>query len=317
MKKPLLIICDDMDEAALRILLMNVDNGHLKVCVVRAPGFGSQKIERINDIAIVTGGQAVFKDKLNNLKQISELDPKDYLGIAGNVIVRKNEFSVIDGKGNLEDIEKHKTWIKSQIELEDDPHLKDQNAERLAKMTTGVALIYVGADSEIAAKEKKDRVDDALQAVKAAEEQGFVRGGGLALFQIGHENYIKEDLSFFEELLIDLKLKKEVRHSNYILGQQVFYRSLFYPMSQILVNAEMEHEIKDIDAFVRKSDWFTKGIDVFEGGYIDYLRSGIIDPTKVSISAIRNAVSICGTLITMSGVIYMESERQAQNPFQL
>ncbi len=293
-KRPILIVCEDMEEYALRMLIMNIDNGHLKACVVKAPGFGSQKSERLTDIAVMTGGKAVLKDKMTSLKNLSQQKPESYLGVAGTAIVRKNEFTIVDGKGDIEKIEEHKAWVREQIELEKqdggDAYMMDKHAERLAKMTSGVALIYVGADSTIEATERKHRVDDSIQALKAAEDGGFVRGGGLTLYAISQMGEIagKDDFA---------------------LGAQVFFASLKEPMTQILINAEKENELEDVDAFIANTEKFTKGVDLFNEGFIDYLEKGVIDPTKVSVSAIKNAVSICSTLITMGGVIYSKEPK--------
>jgi len=310
----LLIICEDMDEMALRFMLMNITNGNLNACVVKAPGFGSQKQQRLNDIAAMTGGMSLLKDKVVSLREMQEQDPEKYLGKASSVVVGKNEFSIVDGMGDPEKIEAYKKQVIAQIENEDDPFLKDKHAERLAKMTKGVALIFVGADSEIAAKEKRDRVDDALMAVKAAEQEGFIAGGGLPLFSIGY--FMSPDISFSGGIYGYIKKLFTGRQENdFNLGRQVFYDSIKAPMYQILENAEYLGKVDDDRKFYKNSENFTKGIDLFSGNFIDYIENGIIDPAKVTISAVTNAVSICSTLITISGVITIEEEKIKQGLF--
>ena len=292
--RPLLIICDEIDESALRYLIINTTNGSVRACLVKAPGFGSQKQERLNDICVMTGGKSLLKDKLPSMKDLADKDPEQYLGIAETVIVKRNEFSIIGGKGDKEVIDKHRSRVKAQIEEEDDPYLKDKHAERLAKMTKGVAMIYVGDHSDMAAKEKRDRVEDALKAAKAAEESGYIMGGGIPLYEIGFKNINKNP---------DVSKSKD-----YELGQIVFWKSICKPFLQILENAEM---LKDFDAdkFEASSLNFTLGYDLYTGELIDYMEQGIVDPTKVTVSAVKNAVSICSTLITIGGAIYMIPEQ--------
>ena len=291
--RPLLILCDDIDQEALRYALYNASNGSLSLCICKSPGFGSQQQHRLKDIAIMTGGKAILNKNFPALQDIQTLDPKSYLGRCETAEARQHEFSIIGGKGDKEKIEAHKELVKTQIKQEEDPYLKEKNKDRLAKLTTGVAIIYVGAGSEFAAKEKFDRTEDALRAVKSTEEYGYIQGGGIVLDYFGTRRL---------EQLYAMKNRQEVdfQMDDMLVGKQVLYLACTSIKNQILENAFIKEKHKAS---------LTEGVDVLRGGgTINYLDEGIIDPTKVVLSSLSNAVSICSTLITMGGTIHMTPE---------
>ena len=274
--KPLVIICEDMDGEALATLIVNNLRGVLKTCAVKAPGFGDRRKAMLEDIAILTGGQVITED-LGLKLETTELSQ---LGQAKSVKIDKDNTTIVDGAGNAKEIKERVGQIKHQIEEATSEYDKEKLKERLAKISGGVAVINIGAVTEVEMKEKKHRVEDALSATRAALEEGIVAGGGLALIQVA-ECLEKADTS---ELSDDAKV-----------GFKIVKRALEEPIRQIAENAGLDgaviadkakHEKKGIGFDAAKMEWK------------DMVAAGIIDPAKVTRSALQNAASVASLLLT-------------------
>ena len=285
--KSLLIIAEDVEGEALGTLVVNRIRGSLKVAAVKAPGFGDKRKEMLEDIAILTGGQVISEERGMSL----ETTTMDMLGSAEKIEISKDTTTVINGKGSSKDIKSRVQQIKTQIKSSTSDYETEKMQERLAKLSGGVAVLYVGAPTEVEMKEKKDRVDDALAATRAAVEEGIVPGGGVALVRS-----------------IDSLDKLKGENEDETTGIAIVKRSVEEPLRQIVANAGGEGAVIVQNVRDGKDDF---GYNARTGVFENLYKAGVIDPTKVTRIAIENAASIASMLLTTECVITDQPEAES------
>ena len=294
--KPLLIVAEEIGEEALAVLIVNKMRGIVQVCAVKAPDFGDRRTLLLEDMAILTGGEVVSKNKGHKLDKLTGDALSTMLGRARIVTVTKEDTTIVDGKGQSENIAKRAEEIKEQIEKAVSFYEKEKLQERLGKLIGGVAIINVGGNSDIEIKEKKDRLEDSLLATKAALADGIVVGGGMALYMASERVEVATD------------------NANERLGEAIVREACKEPFIRILSNVGIDNwyavvlQIEDMSKDLKMPTYDAKSLKV-----VDALDAGILDPTKVVTTALKNSSSVAGTVLTTESVIYSEKEKGEVN----
>ncbi|MCP5322676.1 MAG: chaperonin GroEL [Candidatus Paracaedibacteraceae bacterium] len=286
--RSLLIIAEEVEGEALAALVLNKLRGGLRVAAVKAPGFGDRRKAMLEDIATLTGGQLISEELGIKLDAINI----DMLGSAKRVVVSKDDTVIVDGAGKSDDIQARCNQIRQQIENSDSEYDREKLQERLAKLSGGVAIIRVGGATEVEVKEKKDRVEDAMHATRAAVAEGIVPGGGVSLLRA---------VSALESVKLD--------HQEQRVGVDIIRRALEAPIRQILINAGIDSSVIVNKVLDNKDKNF--GFDAQNNEYVDMMKAGIIDPVKVVRTALQNAASVSGLLITTEAMIVEKEEPKA------